>query len=97
MSKIENGGFSRKAGPQKNYQRRVGERNFDNAAFIEDVYQEQRAFRRRDDDEVKIKELITYVICRIKQRLNKNIPKDHQGVTFQFKQTNAPKAIRTQQ
>ena len=43
--------------------------SFDNQAFIEDVYQGQNAFVRRDDEE-KVKELITFTIRRIKQVLS---------------------------
>ena len=64
---------------------------FDNAIFIEDIYQCQKAFVRRDDEQ-KVKELITYTIQRIKQALRVS-PKEMStyDFVFEFKQRNAPK------
>ena len=89
MSKVESGKFSKRPGPCKVKK----SRNYDNKAFIEDVFLGQKAFIRRDDEE-NVKELITYTIRRIKQILdNHHVPSECS--VFNFRSSNTPKTRRS--
>ena len=78
---ITNGRFSKKKSghnPKKRYtiygakRRERGPKYFgiDNAVFINSLANEQKTFIRVGEKE-KVKELLTYFICRVKERMSK--------------------------
>ena len=74
MSLIKNGHFSKKRNghnTKKSYIDHVKHKFFgiDTAVFINSIADEQCTFTRKEDGE-KVRELLTYFICRVKERMS---------------------------
>lgn len=57
------------------YSSRLYRANFDTQDFIQSCYLGQQAFRRKEDEE-RTKELITFVICKIKDAMKTVEPQE---------------------
>lgn len=77
-----------------NTKRKFKKHSFDNAVFIEDVYRGQRVFTRILDERL-VKELITYVIRRVKQVIDNHVTEDRiDDTTYTRRPQNAAKRRR---